>query len=274
MKTILVPTDFSETANKARDYAIQIAQAFDAEVTLLHTYHIPHTGASAAPLISLDEIAGVEAKKQMDKQMEYLNSNYSNVTFHTYCNTGLVVEYIKELLSEQPIDLIVMGTTGASGVVDNIFGSNTAALIGSINIPIIAVPSNGVINLPKRIVVATDLQESSENTMFDVLRDLGQRNESQFDFLTIVKDDDSEERKQLKLKSADFDEEFDPQYHPFHIRENENIEDGILDYIEKKDFDLLVVVSHQRTFWEGLFHKSISKALVKHTTIPTLVIPD
>ena len=57
MKKILVPTDFSETANKARDYAIQIAQQINAEIVLLNTFHIPYAGAGSGTLVNLDKIA-------------------------------------------------------------------------------------------------------------------------------------------------------------------------------------------------------------------------
>ena len=94
------------------------------------------------------------------------------------------------------------------------------------------------------------------------------------DFLFIVNEESQADTKIERLKSADFDSRFDAAYHPFHFRDDENVEDGILNYIENKNFDLLVVVAHQRGFWEKLFHKSISKSLVKHATMPILVLPD
>jgi nucleotide-binding universal stress UspA family protein len=274
MKKILVPTDFSETANKARDYAIQLAQLIDAEIILFNTFHIPYSGASAGTLINLDKIALEESEKAMELQLEYVNSNYANVKFTTLCRAGLLVDSVKNISNNNEVDLIVMGTTGADGVVENLLGSNTSALIGLIKTPIITVPKDATINFPKHIVVANDLMESGEEELFDVLRKIAIDTYSSIDFLFIVKDENQVENKIQRLKSADFDNNFDSQYHPFHFKDSENIEDGILDYIESKDFDLLVVVSHQRTFWEGLFHKSISKALVKHAKMPILVLPD
>jgi nucleotide-binding universal stress UspA family protein len=274
MKKILVPTDFSDTANKARDYAIQIAQAVGAEIILLNTFHIPYSGASAGTLVNLDKIALEESEKAMEMQLEYVNANYSNINFKTLCRPGLLVDSVKSIGNKNEVDLIVMGTTGASGVVGNALGSNTSALIGSIKTPIIAVPNEAVINFPKRIVVANDLMESGEEKLFDVLKELAFDTNSSIDFLFIVQEESHASNKIDRLKAADFDNKFDSQYHPFHFRDNQNVEEGILDYIENKDFDLLVVVSHQRGFWEGLFHHSVSKSLVKHATLPILVLPD
>jgi hypothetical protein len=166
-----------------------------------------------------------------------------------------------------------MGTTGAFGMVENMLGSNTSALVGETKTPIIAVPKDAEVNFPKHIIVANDLMDSGEEEIFDVLKEIATETYSSIDFLFIGDKEEDAYSKIERLKLADFDSKFDTEYHPFHFKENENVEDGILEYIENKDFDLLVVIAHQRGFWEGLSHKSISKSLVKHAIIPTLVLP-
>jgi nucleotide-binding universal stress UspA family protein len=272
MKRILVPTDFSETANKGRDYAVQLAQVLNAEVILLNSYHIPLTGAGAGTLVNLDRIAGEEAKKSIKEQIAYLRLNYSNITFKSLCTTGLLVDTIKRVCNTENIDLVVMGTIGATGFVNNVLGSNTAALIGAIKTPIIAVPDKATIKFPEHMVVANDLVLGGEEELFEPLKEIIAGTNSSIDFLFVVDEEYKLDNKIQRVKAANFDEEFDVQYHPFHFRNSENIEDGILDYITKKEVDLLVVVSHQRNFWEKLFQKSISKSLVKSIDIPILVL--
>lgn len=274
MKKILVPTDFSETADKARDYAIQLAQLIEAEIILLNTYHVPYSGASAGTLINIDKIALEEAEKAMDLQLEYVNNNYANIKFSTLCRSGLLIDSIRRISENNDVDLIVLGTKGASGAIENMLGSNASSLVGNVNIPIITVPKEGKINFPKRIVAANDLMETGEESFFEVLKQIAIDTYSTIDFLFIVNEESEIDTKIQRLKAADFDNTFDSHYHPFHFKTSENVEEGILDYIEQKDFDLLVVVSHQRSFWEGLFHKSISKSLVKHAKLPILILPE
>jgi nucleotide-binding universal stress UspA family protein len=274
MKKILVPTDFSETADKARDYAIQLAQLIEAEIILLNTYHIPYSGASAGTLINLDKIALEESEKAMKLQLEYVNSNYSNIKTSSLCRAGLLIDSVRRIIENNEIDLIVLGTTGASGSIETLLGSNASALVGEVSIPMITVPKDGEINFPKHIVAANDLMDSGEEKAFNVLKKLAIETYSTIDFLFVVKEEDQINNKIQRLKAANFDSNFDSKYHPFHFRENENVEEGILDYIEDKDFDLLVVVAHQRSFWEGLFHKSISKSLVKHAKLPILILQE
>ena len=274
MKKILVPTDFSETANKARDYAIQLAQTLNAEIILLNSFHIPNLGDYEGALINLDYQIKEQAENQMKEQLKYVKLNYSNIKFSEVITLGLVVDAIQDVCEKKKIDLIVMGTTGASGFIGNLLGSNTAALIGSVKTPIIAVPSKATINFPEKIVVATDLMESGENKIFNALKEIATNTKSTIDFLFIANGDEDENRKLQRLKAANFDEKFDANYHPFHIRNDEEVEDGILEYIDKKEVDLLVLVARQRGFWEKLFHKSISKALVKQAKLPILVLTD
>ena len=140
--------------------------------------------------------------------------------------------------------------------------------------PIITVPSKANLSLPKKIVVANDLTDSGENQLYSTLKMIAGENKSSIDFLFIVDEDEKANRKIEHLKAAKFDEDFDASYHPFHFKESDDAEKGILNYLNSKEFDLLVVVTHQRSFWERLVDKSVSKSLVKHAEIPILVLAD
>jgi nucleotide-binding universal stress UspA family protein len=274
MKKILVPTDFSDNADKARDYAINLAEILGAEVYLLNCYHLPTTGLDGGGVLNVDNLVKDEAEKQMQNQLEYVRSNHSNLKFDGKCTPGLMVDSVKRLAKDANFNLIVLGTNGTSGVVENILGSNASALIGSIDIPVITVPAYTTINFPKRIIVANDLTESGENHLYDSLKEIAGNTNASIDFLFIVDDEKKAQNKIQRLKAANFDEAFDANYHPFHFKNSDNAEDGILEYLEGKNYDLLVVVCHQRSFWERIFERSISKSLVKHAEIPILVLKD
>jgi nucleotide-binding universal stress UspA family protein len=274
MKTILVPTDFSDTANKARDYAVQLAQELNAQIFLLNTYHIPYSGASAGTIVNLGKVALEESEKAMNNQAEFLSLNFPNLIFKTFCKPGMLLDSVRRIGKNKEVDLIVMGTTGASGVIGNAIGSTTSALVGEISVPIITVPNESLISYPEKVIVANDLKESGEEILLETLREVIVKEDSEIDFLFIVKENNEAETKINRLKAVKFDETFDTEYHPLQCKENDKVDESILDYIEDKQFDLLVLKSHQRTFWEGLFHKSVSKSLVKHATLPIMVLPD
>jgi len=273
MKKILVLTDFSETSNKARDYAVQLAQELNAEVILLNIYHIPYTGARSGNFVMVDELSKT-AELQLNSQLEYLKTNYSNIKFKSLCVPGLVTDSVRSICVQENIDLVVMGTTGETGFINKVFGSNFSSLIGSIKTPIIGVPAHATINFPKNIIVANDLMMSGEEELFLPLKEIAAKTNSSINFLFVVDDEHKINHKIQRLKAANFDSRFDLKYHPFHFRNNENIEDGILDYINSNEVDLLTVISHQRTFWERLFHKSVAQSISAHVKLPILILSE
>lgn len=274
MKKILVPTDFSETANKARDYAIQLALSFNAEIILLNTFHIPFTGAGTGTLVNIDKISLGSSEREMNEQVESLKKHYEGITINSICTSGFVVESVKTYSEKNNVDLIVMGTVGASGFVGKLLGSNTSALIGTTETPVIVVPTKTHAQLPQHIIVATDLTHSGNEKLFDILREIGVNYKAEIEFLFIGAEDEKISNKINRLKAANFDEKFDANYHPFHFKTSNNIEDEILEYIEKKKFDLFTIVSKKRGFLENLFHQSVSKSLVKQANLPILVLPE
>jgi len=273
MKKIAVLTDFSETANKARDYAVQLAQELKAEVILINIYHVPIAGAHPDLYVDVTEMAN-GAEQRMKAQMTYLRLNYSNIKFRSLCISGLMVDAVALFCDKENIDLVVMGTTGATGFIENMLGSNTSALIGAIKTPIIVVPGNATIKFPEKIIVANDLMISGDEKLFLPLKEIAVKTNSTIDFLFVVDDDHNMATKIQRLKASNFDAKFGVQYYPFHFINDENIEDGILEFIDTNDADLLTVVSHQRNFWQGLFHKSISKSIAKYAQMPILVLSE
>jgi nucleotide-binding universal stress UspA family protein len=114
---ILIPTDFSSVANNALDYAIHLAQKTNASLHLLHVNNIPIMDASFPNEVYQTYTAEIEdfAKKSFEN-IENLYLNKSNLKFETHTAYGFVNDEIQEFAKNNDIDLIVLGTTGASGI--------------------------------------------------------------------------------------------------------------------------------------------------------------
>ncbi len=274
MKRILVPTDFSETANKARDYAVQFAKESNDEVILLNTHHVSYAGVRVGTTVDMDKIAYEASEQLMNEQLEYLNLNYANIKFRPLFTSGLLVDSIRRICNIVNIDLVVMGTTGTSGFIENTLGSNTSSLVGLIKTPIIAVPLNATINFPKNILVVNDLMISGDEKLFLPLKEMATKKKSTLDFLFVVDDEQKIDHKIQRIKASNFDDKFNIQFHPLYCRNGASVEDEIFDYINNHDVDLLTVVSHQRSFWQNLFHNSLAKSITKHSKLPILILSE
>ncbi len=274
MRTILVPTDFSETANNARDYAINLAQKLNAQIILLNTYHIAYSGANAGTIVNLEQLAVKEAQIAMKNESDFLSLNFPKLEFKTVCKPGLLLDVVKKIGKKKEVDLIVMGTNGAFGFINDVIGSNNSALVGEINIPIISVPQHSRVLYPEKIVIANDLLESGEENLLFYLNKIASEKKSLVDFIFVVKEDDDVENKVERLKSKSNELLFRSEFHIIDSEENKNIEDVVFEHVNSQKSDLLILVAHQRGFWENIFHKSISKNMVKHATLPIMVLPD
>src|SRR5690554_6999154 len=129
MKKILVPTDFSEYALNAAKLAANLAKKFDARIYFLHVVSMPVYETGIIPGQSQQDIAEglfILKKVKMDFQ-ELLSQDFlEGVNVAKAIQYDGVYESIVKQAKENDIDLIVMGTHGSSGYVNDFFiGSNT-----------------------------------------------------------------------------------------------------------------------------------------------------
>lgn len=140
---ILVPTDFSETADTALAYAKDLATRMGASLHLLHVYTDPYAVAAYAPEVyapvpaDLRERAREEVRERLH---ERLDANEEQ-RFRGSCGVvrGLVAPQIVDYAANQDIDLIVMGTHGRRGVAHLLLGSVAEHVVRTAGCPVLTV---------------------------------------------------------------------------------------------------------------------------------------
>jgi nucleotide-binding universal stress UspA family protein len=260
MKKLLIPTDFSESASKAVDYAMSLAQITSAKIYLLNTYAIPHAGATM--MVSIDDLLKHESTKNLAKEEARLKEAFPSIEVSSYCLPGSLDSVLKDFCIDNSIDFIIMGTTGASGWEGKLFGSNTANLIGNVKCPIIAIPFECKINKPCNIVISTDLKTANNATVYEPVKQLATILGSSIRYVHITTKDNTMELRSLE---NDFGNEVDFVYEGA-------IEEGLDTYLSVNKVDLLVIVAKKHSFFERLFNPSVSKKLAKELTIPMLFL--
>jgi nucleotide-binding universal stress UspA family protein len=159
---ILVPTDFSENAEHAVDYAIALAKECSAKLHLLHTPVVP-----AYLLMDLSYSPGPEAvtrilndaQEALDRQSKTIRN--AGVDHYSVIREGTVHEVVRDYANEHEVDLIILGTHGRSGVAKLMYGSVTERVLKTAHTPIIVVPPKGG-RVPSSIVVAYDFSPPSK----------------------------------------------------------------------------------------------------------------
>src|SRR5690606_13598833 len=147
MKKILLPTDFSENAFNAIKYAVQLFKKEKCTFFLLNTYtpvlydsdYILYSPASS---LSLDEVYKNNSQSGLEKVEKRILAEFPNDlhSFKLISSFSLLNEEIKEQVKTRNIDLVVMGTQGATGAVQILFGTHTVHAIKRAICPVLAIP--------------------------------------------------------------------------------------------------------------------------------------
>jgi nucleotide-binding universal stress UspA family protein len=121
---ILVPTDFSEDADYALDYAIELAKVLQAHLTVLHVFHLsPLALGEAPPAVLADTLAAMEANAQHQTQMALARVQEAGLQGDSAIVEGIPFQVIINTAESMDVDLIVMGTHGRTGLTHALMGS-------------------------------------------------------------------------------------------------------------------------------------------------------
>ena len=260
MKNILVPTDFSNTADKALKYAIKLAICFDAELHLLNSYDVPHSGATM--IINIDNLLEKDSNTNLELCKNEIASKFPDLKVTVHSKSGPADDSVIRFLNTKKIDLVVMGTTGASGIKGKIFGSTTSGLIKNIKTPLLVIPNQADLDDPCRIGISTDLKFKLDDEIYNPAREIALTFGSKVSFFNV---NDLYKNEQLEAIEKEFGTEIDFIY-------GTDIEEGINEYLIDSNINLLVLVSEKHNLMHKIFKPSVTKTMAKNLNIPMLIL--
>lgn len=272
MKTILVPTDFSKTSLNAIDYAVEIAIRTKAKIILFHTYYMPVITSDIMVVPPIDELDGgcTDGFKKIENDIYKKHGKKIDIEFK--CKYGFPIDEINEFAIEKKADLIVMGMQGAGYLSEKIIGSITTSLIRKSQCPVLVI-NKGVKFTPiKKIVLASDFDEISNKTILKPLKEFVQLFKSQVYVLNVVPELETvpvigKAAEGIKLEHA-----LEDVKHSFHFLENEDVADGINDFISEENMDMVVMIPRQHSFLKSIFNEPDTKQIAFHTKVPLLAL--
>jgi len=266
-KTIYLLTDFSDHAKNAADYAIS-AFGKDVSYVLINSYLVR---TSAATLIDIEEIAHQESLEQLKDEESRLFIKYSDLKLQSVSKNGTPVDTINDLNEIDPVDLIVVGSKGISRLDEILIGSVTTAIMRGVHKPVLAIPLKARFDKMNKLVMASDLHNANKPNVIKAISQFKSHFDAHTAAATVKMDEkDFTEEEQKLMKELEKVEPLDE----IVVIKDTNISKGLMDYCDKVDADLLVVVAKHTSFFKRFFHKSITKELVNHEILPILVLED
>lgn len=273
MKTIIAPTDFSPVSLNAVNFAVDMAVAIDAKILLFHVYNIP-VSYSDVPivLVSMEEL-----RKSSESQLEELKKKLTHITsgkikVYTESRMGNIVDELEELCKKIQPFAVVMGAKGVSGIEKVVFGSTTLTAIRHLTWPVICVPpgkeyGKGI----KKIGFACDFKQVVETTPVHFIKQIVKEFNAELHILNV---DYKEKHFRPETPEQSFMlhnllEELKPHY---HFINNADIEDGIHEFAETNNLDLVIAIPKKHKLLDGFFKHSSTRQLVFQSHIPVMCV--
>lgn len=273
MRTILVCTDFSASADHATAYAAMLATRYNfPRIALYHAYQViaPTTDVPVVPYVGTGLYNSVE-RKLTDLAAKVGELTGKDVVVDIKAEELVMGENINEICKQEEVELIVTGVSERSGLERMIVGSTALRIAEAGRCPVLMVPVDAPVIPPQRVLLACDLEKVSEATPLDALDKVLETFQAQ---LVVINVDDgnrhfSPKKVEEIYKLHHVFDKYKPEY---VFAENKDIAEGILGYAKEHDISLVITIPRYYNFLRNLFHKSTTKNLVYNSKLPLLTL--
>lgn len=270
MKTILVGTDFSPAALNAVNYAADMALAINANMLLLHVYQAPVSYSDYPLVVNLEDMEQSAESEINELKIQVTRRTFDKVNISTEVIMGVYFQELKTICERIKPYTVVMGSQGTT-VLEHLFlGSDAVYAMKHLIWPLITVPPGAAFSTVKKIGLACDFDKVVDTTPIDEIEKLVNDFNAELHVLNTGK---------KKVFNPDFIfqsgllQQILATLKPFyHYISNENTDEGIMDFAEKNNIDLLIVLPKRHSLLDKLIHKSHTKQLVLHCHLPVMAL--
>lgn len=281
MKNILVPTDLSDIAENGLKVAVDIAKRVNGTIYLVNFIKHPFgstftaTGDIYTKYADDENLYTLQLIRKHQADLKDLSQKYSiptQLTINTSVYDEELTEGIDDFLKEFNIDLVVMGTTGEQNFQEKFSGNHAEQVIGKANCPVISVREDYRVNDMHHIVVGWDMDDQKDygraityiNELSDVLK-------ARLD-IVYVTNPGTKDKEEFGEKMKKFASDYELTNFTLHIVENEDVEDGILQYAHKVQAGIIVMLSQVKSGMARFFTHSSSEEMSRESDIPVFTI--
>jgi nucleotide-binding universal stress UspA family protein len=278
MKKIIVPTDFSKSAQIAVDVAADIARKSNAELILLHVVE-EATGSSfnVEGQVSTNQenwenkiftVRLIEkAKKQLARASE--DSKLAGLRVRPELRVGSPFHGMRMIITNQKVDLVVMGTAGHTNLEEMIIGSNTEKVVRHSNCPVLTVHKKPTTTDFKNIVYATAMSKDEE-IFSRIVRTTQKLYDSTVHLVRINTPGNFQRDAVVKKYMQDFAKKLQLKNYTLNVFNDLSEEEGIIYFAESINADLIAMATHGRTGFAHVLAGSIAEDVVSHARRPVL----
>lgn len=276
MRKILVPTDFSENASNALEYAISIFKYDISEFFIMHAYqddiYADDLQVTRDNLSEVTTKISNKSKIQLEAVLQHVKQISPNPrhTYNIVSSNNILVDEADKIVDNENIDVIVMGTRGFTNDRKIAFGSHTLQILKYVQCPVLVIPENCKYKKPKQILFPTNYLIPYKRRELKLLCEMASPYRALIDMLYITS---SEVLSMRQQDNQDFIKNtLGKNRINFKTINSKNIVNTITDNIIENNIDMLVMVNNRHTFLEDILIQSTIDKMSLFINIPFLVL--
>lgn len=267
MKTLVVATDFSGTAENAAIYAMELARTIRVKVLLLNIYQLPVSYVDITMPITNEnwEEQTAKAMAELKNKLQQLTRETVEVTTEVRMG-GFLTELRMVCQREQPY-AVVMGCNGSSVAERFFFGSHAINAMKNLEWPVITVPPDTVFQGIKKIGLACDLEETAMAVPVDDIGHLVMDFNAALYVLYASKE--KVYNPEVVFASGRLGKKLEKCRPEFRFVPGDT-DQSLLDFAENENIDLLIVLPGKYRLLDAIIHKSHTRQMVLRSHIPVM----
>ncbi|GGG02597.1 universal stress protein [Pontibacter amylolyticus] len=265
---IIVPTDFSDCSKIAVRFAKGFTRQLQAELILLHV--LPNVGPTIGrqPSDRFKQELLEEAEEQFSILMAEITADGFTIS-HEVAYGAAVEKEVESFVRAHAIDMVIMGSKGASGLKKVLLGSNTVDVINHCSVPVVVVPEHISPRPITHLLYASDLKNLDEEV--EALLPYARLLQATIKIIHVPPVEYMEHFDKEKLLHTQ-KQKTNYQAIEIELLEGDDIATTIERYAAASQGEILAMFTHHTSFLEQLFRHSITREIVWHNQIPLLVI--
>lgn len=271
MKRILLPFDFTHSAEAALAYTKELAGDFGSEILLLCINGYP----VAAPEIGLSAFAFQDQQEESLKELNKikLQLEHDGYQARSFSVTGGVTEEINKLCLQEEADLIIMGISGhGNNLIKTLAGSSAVAVSKGCPFPVLIVPPTATYKKPQRMAFACKQDEEKNHPqLIDKAKQIAGWFNSDLHLIHIVPENTSIDHTEVLVDNY-LEHQLPESTHRTFIVTEKKVSEGILSILKADILDWIIIEPKKHGFFENLFHQSVTTEIAFHSPVPVLSI--
>jgi hypothetical protein len=267
-KTIVVSTDFSDSATNALNYACEFAMGHNFKILLTHIFTIPVSYAAEGPSLATISDAIFADRQTLKEELVQVKINFPKISIAAEMITGYFLESLQQLKKELDPEMIIIG---AIREYSNLWlwDDDWLKALLTVSCPVLVIPKHIAYKPIRKIAFASDNEKECFPNQVDTIKKIVRLSGADFYVVHVTPQIVLPEENKNAAAFQRLFCELKPQYHTI---ENKLVIKGLAEFIQQHKIDLLIVIPRKHGLWHKLFNKSYTRQLALLDYIPVMAM--